>query len=159
MGEVTEREFADAGNKHGYETTYVPRTSRLYVNGIGAGAATCDYEAISPIAVKFDEQEATKETYKANITKGVGKNLPAIFGLDSMQEKDSVLVLRKGRELIAFPRPGGYKIQWSPGTKLLPMVKAPSGHLVIPCDRFSELPKENERHEQIAFWTDNTTSE
>ncbi len=111
----------------------MPRSNRLYVNGVGAGAATCDYEAIAPIAVKFAEHEATKETYQANIAEGVGENLPAILGLDSMQEKDSVLILRRGRELMAFPGPGGYKIEWSPGTKLLPMVKAPSGHLVIPC--------------------------
>ena len=47
-----------------------------------------------------------------------------------MQEKDSVLILRKGKEMIAFPGPGGYKIEWSLGTKLLPMTrpKWPSGH-------------------------------
>ncbi len=159
IGKETEREFAAAGQENGFETTYVPRRNRLYVNGVGAGAAKCDYEAIAPIAVKFAEHEATKETFQANITEGVDENLPAILGLDSMQEKDSVIILRKGKEIMAFPGPGGYKIEWSPGTKLLPMVHAPSGHLVIPCDRFKELPKGSAGSEQFAFWTDHMKTE
>ena len=99
------------------------------------------------------------ESYRGNIAKGCGANLPAILGAASMQEKDSVIILRKGKEMIAFPGPGGYKIEWSPGTKLLPMVPAPSGHLVIPCDRCKELPKGKKDNEQIAFWTDHTKSE
>ena len=102
IGKETEKEFTAAGNENGYETTYVPRTNRPYVNGVGAGAANCDYEAITPIAVKFAEHPATKESFQANITEGVGENLPAILGLDSMQEKDSVIILRKGRKSWRF---------------------------------------------------------
>ena len=76
-----------------------------------------------------------------------------------MEEKDSVLILRKGKQMIAFPGPGGYKIEWSPGTNLLPMIPAPSGHLVIPCDLFEELPQEGKTTEQLTFWTDHTKSQ
>ena len=129
------------------------------MNGVGAGHATCDYETVAPIAVKFDEQDATLETFRANIADGCGADLPAILGSESMQEKDSVLILRKGKEMIAFPGPGGYKIEWSPGTRLLPMMPAPTGHLVIPCDRFEELNKNKNNTEQISFWTDHTKQE
>ena len=159
IGKNTEKEFADKSTANGLETTYIPRQQRLYINGVGTDSARCDHEAVIPIAVKFEEQEATKESYRANIADGCGENLPAILGSESMQEKDSVLILRKGKELIAFPGPGGYKIEWSPGTKLLPMVPAPSGHLVIPCDRFAELPKGKNNTEQISFWTDHSKSE
>jgi len=157
MGAETEKEFAATAEANGYDTNYVPRQNRLWVNGVGAGAAKCDFEVIAPIAVKFAEHTATKETFQANITEGVGANLPAILGLDSMQAKDSVLILRKGQEFMAFPGPGGYEIKWSPGTKLLPMEHAPSGHLVIPCDRFKELPSGSASAEQFAFWTDHRT--
>ncbi len=157
MGAETEKEFAATAEANGYDTNYVPRVNRLWVNGVGAGAAKCDFEVIAPIAVKFAEHTATKETFQANITEGVGANLPAILGLDSMQAKDSVLILRKGQEFMAFPGPGGYEIKWSPGTKLLPMEHAPSGHLVIPCDRFKELPSGSANTEQFAFWTDHKT--
>ena len=55
-----------------------------------------------------------------------------------MQEKDAEFFLRKGKETIALPSAGGYKIEWSPGTRLLATEVAPSGHLVIPCDSFAE---------------------
>ena len=56
---------------------------------------------------------------------------------------------------MAMPGPGGYKIEWSPGTKLLPLVHAPSGHLVIPCDEFAKVPKNNPTNE-LTFVTDMT---
>ncbi len=159
IGSNTEKKFAAASMGHGMEHTYVARNQRLYVNGVGTDSATCDYQVTMPIAVKFEEHPATQESYKANVADGCGADLPAIFGSTSMQEKDSVLILRKGKEMIAFPGPGGYKIEWSPGTKLLPMTHAPSGHLVIPCDRFEELPTGSNEEMQIAFWTDHTKPE
>ena len=59
-----------------------------------------------------------------------------------MTEKDAVLILREGKRCMAFPGKGGYKIEWSPGTKLLPLDTSPSGHLVIPCDAFQGATEE-----------------
>ena len=118
------------------------------------GGPPCDQQALIPIAVRFQDRDATAETYKANVANGCGANLPAIWGSVSMQEQDAVLLLRKGKEMIALPGPGGYKIEWSPGTRLLPMTSAPSGHLVVPCDRFDELKSNNDGSESITFHTD-----
>ena len=71
-----------------------------------------------------------------------------------MQEKDAVILLRKGKEMMVFPGPGGYKIEWSPGTKRLPMTTSPSGHFVIPCDKFDEVNKHAADNDQLTFWTD-----
>ena len=146
-------------DKYGYETQYIKRSSRLNINGVGAGSAPCDFEVIAPIAVHFAEQDATKESFRANVATGSGASLPAILGSNSMCEKDSVIVLRKGKEMLVFPGPGGYKIEWSPGTKMLPMKNAPSGHLVVLCDEFEKLPKSKDAKESIAFWTDHSNKE
>jgi hypothetical protein len=159
MGRNTEKEFAQTAAEHGFQVKYVQRDRRLHINGVGSDSATCDYEAVVPIAIKFQEQDATHQIFSANIADGCGADLPAILGADSMREKDSVLILRQGKEMIAFPGPGGYKIDWSPGTKLLPMIPSPSGHLVIPCDRFGELPKGKESTEQLSFCTDHYNPE
>ena len=159
IGEDTEKEFAATIAEYGLETQYTNRKHRLYINGVGSDAAFCDNEACMPIAVKFKEQDATVESFKANVAKGCGQHLPGILGLVSMQEKDSVLILRKGEEFLALPGAGGYSITWSPGTRLLPMKAAPSGHLIIPCDRFSELSTNKENPEQISFLTDHTRGE
>ena len=77
-----------------------------------------------------------------------------------MQDKDSAIILRKGQEINAFPGPGGYKIEWSPGTKLVPMIPAPSGHLVIPCDHFDGGGSSSaDPTEHMAFCTDRTHPE
>ena len=51
-----------------------------------------------------------------------------------MQAKRSVIEVEKGKERLTFPGPGGYTIQWSPGTMHIPLESAPSGHLVIPLE-------------------------
>ena len=107
-----------------------------------------------PIAVKYGDQPVSLQPYKANIAEGSGKYLPAILGSDSMRGKEAVLILKKGKEMIVFPGKGGHKIQWSPGTKLLPMIDAPSGHLVIPCDHFDQLTTATS--DEFTFCTDHT---
>ena len=51
---------------------------------------------------------------------------------------------------------GGYKIEWFPGSQLLPLMRAPSGHLVIPCDLFDNVKRGTAPH-QRAFYTDHAT--
>ena len=70
-----------------------------------------------------------------------------------MQDKDSVLIMHKGKEYIARPGPGGYKIEWSPGTKLVPLKTTKSGHIVIPCDKFNKAT-EPKAEDQLGFDTD-----
>jgi len=159
IGENTEKEFSLEAERNGYAATYDKRKHRLNVNGVGSGSAPCDEEARLPIAVKFEDKAATIDEFKANIAQGSGCDLPAILGSQSMQDKDAVILLRKGKEMIVFPGPGGYKIEWSPGSQLLPMVSAPSGHLVIPCDRYAEVDRNKTNADQaITFWTDHAVA-
>ena len=139
VGCNTERDFSLEAEKHGLQTTYEKRKHQLNVNGVGAGSAPCNEMASIPIAVAYEESPGKLDEYRTNIATGSGSDLPAILGLASMQDKDTVIVLRKGKEFLAFPGPGGYKVEWSPGTQLLPMTSAPSGHLVVPCDRFERV--------------------
>ena len=156
IGLETERLFATQSMDHGLPSKYLPRAQRLNINGVGRGSAPCDVEAVVPIAVKFQDQPATKETFRANVAQGCGAHLPAIIGLKSMTDKVAVLILRKDGQMMALPGPSGYKIEWGPGTKLISLVEAPSGHLVIPCGHFRDLPRENAPSEQLSFVTDHT---
>jgi hypothetical protein len=155
IGRHTHDEFVGAIGKAKKHVAIKPRHKRMLVNGVGAGSAICDNEATYPVAVKFQNKPATEQSYKANIAEGVGSNLPAILGSKSMQDKDAVIVMRKGEEFLAFPGKGGYRIQWSPGTELLPLTSAPSGHLVISCDNFDDLTQQPMKRE-LVFLTDNS---
>ena len=69
----------------------------------------CDREAIVPIAVRYQDQEAIQTFYKANIATGSGASLPAVYGVTAMQKEDTALLLRPGKEAIVFPGKKGYK--------------------------------------------------
>ena len=57
---------------------------------------------------------------------------------------------------MVIPGPGGYKIEWGPGTITLPVSAAPSGHLVIPSDHFKDAIRPPV-DEMLSFVTDHTT--
>ena len=135
IGCNTERDFSLEAERHGQTTKYERRKHRLNVNGVGAGSAPCNEVASIPIVVADEDTPGKLDEYRTNIATGRGSDL----GSASLQEKDAVIVLRKGKEFLAFPGPGGYKIEWSPGTRLLPMTTSPSGHLVVPCDHFNRV--------------------
>ena len=155
IGEETLKAFVAKAKAAGRPPTkFINRSTQLNVNGVGSGSATCDMEAVMPIAVKYEDQPASSTSFRANVARGVGKNLPAILGATSMRAKDAVLVLRENREFLAFPGQGGYKIEWSPGTRLLPLTYSPSGHMVITCDHFDDLPTTTTEDQELSFWTD-----
>ena len=156
MGTETKNEFNQRLEPLGHQIKYSRPSKPLMVGGIGAGSSPCNELAEVPIAVQYQEEAPRLDTYTAHVASGTAADTPAIWGLDSMQDKDTVLILRKGKETIAFPGPGGYEIKWSPGTKLLSMEKAPSGHLLIPCDQFEKVKGKSDHNEQMAFTTDNT---
>ena len=72
-----------------------------------------------------------------------------------MKDKDEVIIPREGNEAMAFLGPGGYKIEWSPGTKIVPMQNTQSGHMVLQCDRWDLLTNRNPE-DSLTFTTDHT---
>ena len=155
IGKDTLAEFQDAATPYGYEVRYEDREIPLNLSGVGSGAARCTQTAEIPVAVQFKDKQPTLEHYKTNVATGSGSNLPAIMGKKSMSDKDAVILLRDGEEMIAFPGPGGYKIEWSPGTKLMSLNQLPSGHLAFKCDMYAKL-KEEPNKTAMTFVTDHT---
>ena len=56
-----------------------------------------------------------------------------------MAENNAVLDMSPGNERLIFLGPGGYKPEWSPGTKIIPLEKACSGHLMIPLTAYNKV--------------------
>ena len=155
IGKETAEEFVATAEKHGRKCNTIRRKKPLLVNGVGSGSAPCHKILETPISVQYNNESTPNViSYHANVAEGCGSKLPAILGLDSMTEKDAVLLLRNGKRCMAFPGTGGYKIEWSPGTKLLPLETSPSGHLVIPCDSFQNASEDTSH----VFVTDHTVA-
>ena len=100
------------------------------------GLAPCFQQVDIPIAVGYGNRPAEQCTYRTNVATGIGADLPAIMGSLSMEDRDTVLLLRKGRQQIVFPGKEGYKMEWSAGTKICPIRKADSRRYVIECDHW-----------------------
>ena len=155
IGTNTAQALSMTAAQHNKNTKFEKLQHPLMVNGVGKGSTPCYEQATIPIAVQYEDQPATATEYHTNVAEAPGENLPAILGLQSMQDKDTVLILRRGKEVLAMPGPGGYKIEWSPGTKLLPITAAPSGHFVIPCDKYDKVPNNHRtNNDTTTFVTD-----
>ena len=48
-----------------------------------------------------------------------------------------------------FPGPDGFKIHLSPGSKVVPMERAISGHMMIPCSDFSKVGKKPSEQKEV----------
>ena len=124
----------EADESNGYEVKFIPRKTRMDVHGVGSDPDLCD-EAVAPIAIKSEGAVGTTaDSSHSNVADGCGVDLPAIMGNKSMKDKDAVIILREGKEAMASLGPGGYKIEWSPCTKIVPMQNTQSGHMVLQCD-------------------------
>ena len=56
-----------------------------------------------------------------------------------MSKQNGVLEMAPGHEFLMMPGPGRYNVNWSPGAVRYKLERAPSGHLILPCDAFAKL--------------------
>jgi len=100
----------------GYKVAEARMSQPLNVAGVGTGSNSAEWEVQLPIAVCDSEGQANLHAYKAPTVRGEGKDLPALLGLQSMSKQNGVLEMALGNEYLTMPGPGGYTIDWSPGT-------------------------------------------
>ena len=110
----------------GLETKYAPMPNALTVEGVGQGSQTCVQMACVPIAHSTGEQG----TYQAPIIPN--SNVPSLLGLATMEKQKVILDLHGMKYII--PGKGKTIITLPPGSNVLPMEKAESGHLLLPID-------------------------
>ena len=121
----------------GYHAQAEPLRTPQQFSGVGAGNITASWKVDMPVATKASDGTLNPVScFQAPIIDDSTSEIPALLGLKSMRAKEAVLEMRGGKECLSFPGPGGYKIEWSPGTVHHALVQAPSGHLVIPCGNF-----------------------
>jgi len=138
-GEVWMQNMARKAIEAGLKVSESRMSHPLNVGGVGKGTNTADWEIQVPIAVADTEGSTNMHAYKAPTVRDEGRNLPALLGLQSMSKQNSVLEMAPGHEYLTMPGPGGYTVNWSPGTVRYKLVRAPSGRLILPCDAFTQL--------------------
>eukprot|EP00959_Pyramimonas_sp_CCMP1952_P299760 6269929-Pyramimonas_sp.AAC.1 len=102
IGLKTTQNSQQVSHSYGHAIKRLSLTKRLYVSGVGHGAAICDKSLHCNIACKERGDSAGQpavprlDTYSANVAKGSGENLHAIMGLRSMSNMRAILILEQG---------------------------------------------------------------
>ena len=73
------------------------------------------------------------------IVEGTDECLPGLQGLRTLEQQRAVLDI--GNRRLIFPGPGDVKTVPPPGSIVVPLEKAPSGHLCMIIDAFDTVPK------------------
>ena len=89
------------------------------------------------MAVPDADGQASRAKFTAPIVSGPGKDLPGLLGLRSL-EGQRAIIDTGNRELIP-PGNGKVTIDAPPGSIRIPLVKAPSGQLVMVVDDYERL--------------------
>ena len=140
IGNKLALQLAQKAANAGHKLTQRKLTEPLYVAGVGSGTQKAEWCVNFPIAINDrDGNSSTLHRFEAPVVEGDGDHLPGLLGLRSMRARKGVLEMTEGEERLTFPGPGGYTINWSPGTLHVPLRTAPSGHLVIVVDAFGRV--------------------
>ena len=126
----------------GHEVAQGKLPKPMRVAGVGQGTDRAEWEVHVPTAFIDEENHGTLHEFRSPVIGGSGKELPALLGLQSMSRQNGVLEMAPGNEHLTLPGPGGYTINWSPGTVRYKLEKAISGHLILPCDAFDKVNSE-----------------
>eukprot|EP00959_Pyramimonas_sp_CCMP1952_P270542 5655934-Pyramimonas_sp.AAC.1 len=137
IGLKTAQTVEQVSRPHGHAITRLNLAKRLYVSGVGHGAAICD----EPLHCKIARNETGDpagtpavlrlDTYSAHVAEGYGENLPAILALRSMPNTRTILIQEQGREKTIIPGAEMYKILLGKDARALALMKTPSGHLAL----------------------------
>lgn len=141
-GENWIQEMATKALAAGHNVAQGKLEKPLHIAGVGKGTDKAEWEVHVPIALVDCEGNGGLHEFHAPVVGGTGKILPALLGLQSMSRQNSVLEMAIDHEYLTLPGPGGYTINWSPGTVRYKLERAVSGHLLLPCDKFDKVSKE-----------------
>ena len=78
---------------------------------------------------------------KAGIVEEPGENLPGLLGLDVLKSRRAIMDI--GNKQLIFPGAGPVEVSYPPGSTIIPLEEAPSGHLCMIIDAFSQIEKKN----------------
>ena len=136
-GERLAKQLATRAGQHGKKVYDREMKRPLTVAGVGSGQQKCHWEVVAPVAVPTKDGPTGEGTFTSPIVQGAGENLPALLGLRSMEQQRAIV--DTGGQALILPGPGEVEIVLPPGSVVVPLEKAPSGHLVMVLDDYENV--------------------
>ena len=116
------------------------RAAPLRVGGVGRGSQNCREDVRIPLAIPRSDGSVKGGTYTAPVIEG--SNAPALLGLKSLTQHRAVLDLVSNQ--LHLLGPGESRFELTEGTETFNLVRAPTGHLLLPFQEFARLPEVNQ---------------
>ena len=123
--------MAALAKAHGFGTVFDKLAKPQSVDGIGNGSSGCSSTVTVPIA--------TADHRRTDYTATVIDNspVPSLLGLDSMTRQRVLLDLINDKYVMIGP--GGFELKLSPGSTVLNLQRAETGHLMLPASEWSQV--------------------
>ena len=136
-GNLSGDEWANTAARASKEAGHPPSQQRLaqpiQVQGVGHGSQECTWQTCIPIAMRLSDGRWTMNRFTSPTVPS--SSLPALLGLRSLMEHGALIDCRNKRLYLCGP--GDCTITPPPGTEVVQMEQAPSGHLVIPISEYA----------------------
>jgi hypothetical protein len=120
----------EIGEKFGYGSSVKQLDRPFGIEGVGQGSNKVQQSAVVPIAL----QHGIVGTFTTNVV--AQSPIPALCGLNPMISQRSILDLVNGKMILLGE--GGYNLNLSPGSVVLDLERAATGHLILPTSEWSK---------------------
>ena len=139
-GDAWAQDVAKVAIQSGRKPQQVKRDRPLKVSGVGHGSQSASHNCILPSCFQKLDGSYHSGSFEAPIVKD--SDLPGLLGLTSLKNRRAILDLVTNQ--LHFLGPGDYDLMTAlpPGTETFQLKHAPSGHLILPCNKFQEFDKE-----------------
>ena len=131
-GELQFIRMAALAKKNGHGTSYTPLRNRMSIEGVGGGGPSVCTQTGTVSIVLANGQLSS---YTAPIIPE--SEVPSLVGLTTMTRQRVVLDLVHDKWITLGP--GGMEMKLSPGSKVLPLHRAPTGHIMLPCSEWEKV--------------------
>ena len=140
-GEEWARDMIKYARLNGYDVDRAKLANPLEVHGVGSRPQPCTEEVRFPIATmeasEIGWNKATLNSYQAPVIPGSG--VPALLGLASLKANRAILDCGAGK--LHLCGPGAQELNLPAGTRSYDLRMTPSGHWLLPCSCFGQLPE------------------
>ena len=145
-------ELADEAFAAGLKPSYTKRKRPLEVSGVGKGSEQCHIDGQLPVGLMTCEGKHLSGGLNMPIIPH--SDLPGLLGLTGMKNNRTIIDTNDNK--VYFLGPGNYDLMKAmpPGTEVLQAKIAPTGHMVLPCAKFTKV-KDNALHPDLVLHASN----
>ena len=125
---------------YGKKPKQTAREKPLNVSGVGNGSQQAKYNVKLPLALKQTDGKVVTGTFESPTIPSSG--LPALLGLTALVNNRAIIDFDK--RVMYLQGPGDVDLDkvLAPGARAYQLEKAPSGHLILPCNHYEELKQQ-----------------